>query len=122
MANAEIAPALTAVGFVPDSGNAVDVPPATAARGLQLAAWPSPSSGLLTFAIDLPAAADASIEVFDLSGRRVATLARGTLPAGRSELGWNGRDLLGRPVAAGVYLARARAGAWTATTRLVRLH
>lgn len=121
MGNPEIAPALAAVGFVADSGSVTGVGPRAARAALALSAWPSPSRGALTFALDLPAAAPTSIEVFDLHGRRVATLEAGTLPAGRRELAWNGYDSRGRPVAPGVYVAKARAGAWSATTRVVRV-
>lgn len=51
---------------------------------------------------------DASIELalFDLTGRRIQILARGSWPAGRHSLRWDGRDETGRRAASGTYLAR----------------
>ena len=121
MANPEIAPMLAAVGFVADSASVTGVPLA-APRALRLAASPNPSAGTMSFALDLPAEGDASVEVFDLSGRHVATIAAGRLPAGRNTLAWNGRSGDGRAVAPGVYLARVRANASATTTRIVRVN
>jgi hypothetical protein len=38
-----------------------------------------------------------------VTGRRIATLREGTLPAGNHRAPWNARDAGGKPVAAGVY-------------------
>jgi len=121
MANAEIAPALAAIGFVPDSASVTGAPLPTAPVALRIAAAPNPAAGATRFAIDLPHDGDARVEVYDLSGRRVATVAGGHRAAGRASLAWNGHDDAGRPLGAGVYLARVSAGGATATTRLVRV-
>jgi hypothetical protein len=60
----------------------------------------------------------ATIEIVDVSGRRVRTLAHGTFAAGLHPLGWDLADEHGAPVAAGVYLVRARVGGFTAVRRL----
>ncbi len=123
MANPEIAPMLAALGFVADSSATTDAPDvaATRPRALRLAASPNPSAGATAFALELPAAAEVQVEVFDLSGRRVTELRRGPLPAGRHALAWNGRAEGGGVLAPGVYLARVHAGDATATTRIVRV-
>jgi flagellar hook assembly protein FlgD len=58
--------------------------------------------------------------VVDLAGRRVRTLAscREFAP-GLNRLEWDGRDSAGRPVPAGVYLMRVRAGGESAVQRVV---
>jgi len=48
----------------------------------------------------------AEVAVFDLSGRRVATIQRGVLPAGTSNLEWNGRRADGSRAAGGIYFYR----------------
>ena len=48
---------------------------------------------------------DVEIAVFDLAGRRVATLFRGPTTAGLHTARWNGRYDDGRPAPAGVYHA-----------------
>ncbi|MFC1572923.1 DM13 domain-containing protein [Candidatus Eisenbacteria bacterium] len=47
------------------------------------------------------------LSVHDLSGRRVASLAEGTLTAGDHQVVWNGRDGNSRRVSPGVYFIRS---------------
>ena len=62
---------------------------------------------------------DASL--FDLQGRRVATLYQGDLPAGRTEVSWSGRGRDGREVGGGIYLLRVTAADGRAfVTKMVR--
>jgi len=56
--------------------------------------------------VDLPAATDARVEIFDLTGRRVRTISSGTMPKGATVLMWDGRDDAGRPAPPGVVFAR----------------
>lgn len=61
----------------------------------------------------------AKLEIIDMQGRLVSVLLNETATTGRSyEAVWNGRDLTGRSVASGVYLARLRVGDWQATRAL----
>jgi hypothetical protein len=46
------------------------------------------------------------VAVFDVAGRRVATLADRDFPAGPQTLVWEGRDAAGRAVPSGTYLVR----------------
>jgi hypothetical protein len=63
----------------------------------------------------LPADARVTLEVFDLSGRAVATLLRDVpFPAGRHAVEFRRRDL---PV--GMYLGRLRAGTLVTTRKLL---
>ena len=48
----------------------------------------------------------AGVEVFALTGQRVAVLHQGPKKAGVHQVHWNGRDDQGRPLASGVYLYR----------------
>ena len=48
----------------------------------------------------------AQLEVFSLTGQRVAVLHQGPRQAGRHRIHWDGRDIGGRPLASGVYLYR----------------
>jgi len=123
MANPEITPMMTALGFVADTNAAVGVPVASGARPreLRLASSPNPSTGAMSFVLDLPVAAVVDVDVFDLSGRRLASAQRGPLSAGRHAVPWDGRGADGGSVAPGVYLARVSAGERTATTRFVRI-
>lgn len=79
---------------------------------------PNPFNPSTTLRFDLPSAQSVRLVVYNPSGRRVATLISDTLPAGRHEARWQGRDHAGRPVAAGTYLYRLEAGPWSASGKL----
>ncbi len=87
---------------------------------LQLAR-PSPFRSGTTLAFDLASPSPVRLEIFDLRGARVRTLAEGMLPAGRHQLAWRGDDDGGRPLAAGVYLARLVAGSYRGHQKLVKV-
>jgi carboxypeptidase T len=82
---------------------------------------PDPVRGPARFAFTLPAAGAVRLELFDLQGRRVATLADAVLPAGRHVSDWDGRDPGGHRVSAGVYLARLSGAMGGATRRFIVL-
>jgi hypothetical protein len=61
------------------------------------------------------------LDLYDVSGRVVRTLANGPLPPGPHAEVWDGRDNDGQSVATGVYFAHLRSGGLTATKQLVLL-
>jgi hypothetical protein len=68
---------------------------------------PNPFNPRTVIAFAMPEAGEVSLVVYDLRGRRVATLIDGeSLSAGPQSRMWEGTDASGRPVAAGVYLYR----------------
>jgi hypothetical protein len=72
-------------------------------------AGPNPAAGVTRFAYAIPADLDGEtyrIDVFDLSGRRLRTLAEGRARAGRFSAEWDLRDGERRGVDAGVYFLR----------------
>ena len=73
---------------------------------------PNPFRGTTLIAFDLPSGCPVTLEVFDLLGRRVATLADASFPAGRHTAEWDLRDLTGARVRPGVYAYRLSAGAF----------
>jgi Domain of unknown function (DUF1929)/FlgD Ig-like domain len=74
---------------------------------------------LIRFA--LPVKSSVTLDVFDVHGRRVKTLAKGEWPAGYHALEWNGRDAQGRRVSPGIYLYRMYAGPFHASRKLAVL-
>ena len=70
---------------------------------------------------DLPQAATVSLDVLDLQGRRVRTLAVGTHSAGSHTLAWDGRDEQGSAVANGAYFVRFTSGAFQRVSKLAVL-
>ena len=81
-------------------------------------AHPNPFSNATSLRFDLPRASDVRIEVFDIQGRRVATLTNGMAEAGRHAVTWDGLTEHGGRAAAGVYLCRMKAGDFTAQKRI----
>jgi hypothetical protein len=76
----------------------------------------SPASGKINSAsastligFDLPSNAQVEISVYDLLGRRIATLIDAQKPAGLHTVTWNGKDETGQSVAAGIYFYRLKA-------------
>lgn len=82
---------------------------------------PNPARGATRFEFALPAAGRVRLEVLDVAGRRVRTLADRDMTAGRWAHGWDLRDEAGRAVAPGVYLARLATPGGTRTQRVVLL-
>jgi hypothetical protein len=93
-----------------DPVSGVPVEPITP-QALRLSAMPNPFLAGATIAFTLPAAEDAEVAVYDLSGRLVRALRQGRLPAGTQNIAWDGRDDDGRATAGGIYFVRLRAGA-----------
>ena len=73
----------------------------------------------MTLRYSLPAAAVVTAAVFDLNGRRVATLRHGPVAAGEHDLVWDGRSDAGQPVAPGVYIVRLATPAATGAQKVV---
>ncbi len=75
--------------------------------------FPNPARETTTIAFALAEGGDVTLEVFDLSGRKVATVAQGHRSAGENEATLDTGTL-----AAGVYIYRLRAGGKVAAKRL----
>ncbi len=67
---------------------------------------PNPFNPVTTIAFNLPQTQRMRIEVYDLTGRRVAVVADDLFNAGPNEVMWRGMDNGGRSVASGVYFVR----------------
>jgi len=80
---------------------------------------PTTSSAVIRYA--LPAAGPVDLGIFDVSGRRVATLAAKPMTPGRHDAIWDGRDDAGRFVASGLYFCRLEAGGRVLTRKLLRI-
>ncbi|MDY0109369.1 MAG: S8 family serine peptidase [Candidatus Krumholzibacteria bacterium] len=116
------------IGPRPDLGAAVDVllsstPVLDAANvsGLQVLGAVSPFGGETQIRFRQPASGPARLEIFDVAGRRVRTVAVPAAAAGERHVHWDGRNTGGAAVSSGVYFYRLEAGRETATGRLVKV-
>ena len=78
-----------------------------------LSAWPNPFERRATVALVLSEASDVSVAVYDVLGRRVAVLHKGSLEPGTHRL-----TLSGRSLPAGVYVVRAEGPRVNASERI----
>jgi hypothetical protein len=72
--------------------------------------YPNPARGDTRFAVTLPRPEWLRIEAFDVSGRKVRTVAMGQYSAGNFDMRWDLRDDAGRSLQAGAYVIRSQVG------------
>ena len=82
---------------------------------------PNPFNGRTVISYFLLKPGLTSVEVFALTGQRVAVLLQGHQKAGYHRLSWNGRDDAARPLASGVYLYRLVTVEGVLTRKLILL-
>jgi hypothetical protein len=82
---------------------------------------PNPLTREALFSYDLPAEAPVSLAIYDLSGRRVASLVSGSQAADRYQIRWNAVSEGGARVRAGLYFARFTTPGMSRVSRLIVL-
>ena len=71
---------------------------------------------------ELPRASEVEVTVFDLQGRRVATLFDGLKSSGAHRVNWNGRDAHGNLVSAGIYFVQAKSATQQVRQKMTVMH
>jgi len=82
---------------------------------------PNPFNPTTTIQFDLATAGQVELQVFDVAGHLVRTLASGVQEAGRHSVIWNGLDANGHRVGSGVYFYKLVAPEFSATRKLILL-
>ena len=80
---------------------------------------PNPFVARTQLSYGVPAAGHVRLEIFDVQGRRVATVVDQVQAAGWRAAGWDGRDARGRMVASGTYFARLESDGKVEVRKLV---
>jgi hypothetical protein len=106
--------AKTEIGSV-EEHEAPFVPQATAL----LQNFPNPFNPVTTITFDLTAAVHVRLDVFDVSGRLLATPVDAARGAGRHRVEWNGRDASGSLVPSGIYFYRMKTAGFGATRKMI---
>jgi hypothetical protein len=83
--------------------------------------YPNPFNPSTTLSYDLPAASQVSIVIYDALGQQVRQLVNTSKDAGRYSVQWDAKDQLGRSVGSGVYIAKIKAGQFSATQKMLLL-
>lgn len=99
-----------------DAASRGEAPTSVANSFVLSAAYPNPAADRAALVLTLNAAADATVVVYDVLGRRVAVLHEGPLATGTHELAIGGEAL---PV--GVYLVHVESGSDRLTQRITVL-
>jgi len=102
------------------TGTPVDTPPGGTSR-LQFACSPNPASGPMSLSFSLPSEGRATLAIYDLAGRRVATPFDRDAPAGVTSVSWDGETVEGGRAPAGLYLARLDWAGRRESLRLLRV-
>ena len=82
---------------------------------------PNPSGQQMQIDYAVPEDTALELTIHDVQGRAVGTLIDGIVPGGYHEITWHGTDARGRPVAAGPYWIRLRAGEEVVTRKIILL-
>jgi len=92
--------------------------PVAGNRSLIRTVAPNPFGSRTVIRYLVPAEGHVELEVFDIAGRRIRTLASGARSGGQWETPWDGRDRDGREVRTGVYIVRLSAPGGSAAARI----
>ncbi len=68
--------------------------------------YPNPFNAQTRLAFSIPAPSKIRLDIYNLKGERIITLANSQYDAGTHHFLWNGTDFYGQPLASGIYLAR----------------
>lgn len=82
---------------------------------------PNPFRASTVISFSQPEEGPATVRIYDLSGRALATLREGYAGPGMRSVQWNGRDDRGNAVPCGVYLFRVEFAGRSRTGRVVRI-
>ena len=109
------------VAMIYDSNAVVSVDDRVPTRSIRLRQnLPNPFSTRTTIGFDLARRDQASLRIYDVTGRLVRTLADGgMLESGSHQVEWSGRDDGGARLEAGLYFCRLAAGPASETRRMV---
>ncbi len=83
--------------------------------------YPNPFNSGTVIAFHLTKSEKISLSVFDILGRKVATLLDSYLPAGSHRVHWNGRDRNGKDAASGIYFYQLQTAEKRLNGRMVLL-
>jgi hypothetical protein len=89
------------------------------ARFALLGSKPNPAHASTSIAFQIPVSGPVRLNVYDVSGRLVRTLANQSFAAGVHQVVWDGADAQGKNAASGVYFYKMQAGSYQATRSLV---
>ena len=86
-----------------------------------VSAYPNPFNPAIVIGMDIPSLSDVVLSVYDIRGRKVFSLVRKGLSAGRYDFLWRGVDNTGRHLSSGIYFFTASDGHMTQSIKITLL-
>lgn len=83
--------------------------------------YPNPFNPSTNISFDLPAASFVSLDIFNVLGQKVNTVANGEFEAGTHTVVWDGTSESGASISSGVYFYRISAGEYVQTKKMMML-
>jgi flagellar hook capping protein FlgD len=81
--------------------------------------YPNPFNPTTHFNVDIPKLSEVFITVYDVLGRKIATLMSGEQEAGYHTVEWDSKDSHGLTVPSGMYVVRMTAGEFTSVRKVL---
>jgi hypothetical protein len=83
--------------------------------------YPNPFNPVTAIRFYLPNEMNAVVDIYDIGGSHIVSLADGRREAGMQSVSWDGKNRAGIPVSAGVYFCRLRADKTTIARKIILL-
>ncbi len=104
--------------------NGVEEPPAD--RGLPLSYrlernFPNPFNSATTLRYDIPESSEIQIMVYDVTGKKIRSLAHGFRIAGKYAIRWNGESDLGQKMPSGLYVVTMKAAGFNQRIKILMI-
>ena len=81
--------------------------------------YPNPFNPVTNITYDIPEVANVTLEIYNITGQKVRTLAQGSHEPGRYRVLWNATNDHGEGLSSGMYVYRIQAGDFVSTKKLV---
>ena len=81
--------------------------------------YPNPFNPSTSIVFSLPDHSHVSLNIYDISGRLVSTLVDGMVDGGVHNVVWNGTDINGEMVSAGVYIYALESAEMVVTKKMI---
>ena len=83
--------------------------------------YPNPFNPSTTISFDLPRKSGVTLSIFNITGRKVATIVERELPAGQHKFEWKGLDHTGHETASGIYFYKLESENFRAVKKMLLL-
>jgi hypothetical protein len=81
--------------------------------------YPNPFNPVTNITYDIPEVAQVTLDIYNVSGQKVRTLAQGQHEPGRYRIEWNATNDYGNPLSSGMYIYRIHAGDFVSVKKLI---